>query len=305
MADNTSAEIDYRSLLKAMPVAQKRHLMALTNYHAAVNLSVHLSLIGLCAYGQYNSAGVVSILCLIGQGIGMCFLFCAMHEASHNTAFRTKWLNQMVTYGAGLLLFMGPRWFTYFHASHHRYTQDPVHDPELSAPKPDNLKSYLIYLSGVMIWWGAAQALIKNAVGPANDAYIPPSGASLIVREARLMLVFYAVVIGGLVYFAPAILGYFWLLPLLCGQPFLRLFLLAEHTDCPHEADMLVNSRTVYTNRFVLFLSWHMSYHNAHHSLPAVPFHKLADFHQAISAHVGNASDGYSAFHRHLIGRLR
>lgn len=302
MTDRTAQEIDYRSLLKAMSLGEKRRFMRRTNYHAALNLSGHLCLIGLCAFGQYHSAGLLSGLFIVMQGIGMCFLFCAMHEASHNTAFRTKWLNQMVTYGVGFLLFMGPRWFRYFHGSHHRHTQDPLHDPELSTPKPDNLKSYLIHLSGVMIWWGSARALITNAVRPANDSYIPPSGALLIAREARIMLVCYGVVIGGLLYFAPSFLWYFWLLPLLCGQPFLRLFLMAEHADCPYEANMLVNSRTIYTNRFILFLSWQMSYHSAHHSLPVVPFHKLAAFHQAIRAHVGHESHGYSAFHRQMIG---
>ena len=149
-----------------------------------------------------------------------------------------------------------------------------------------------------MIWKSAITTLIKNACYLTQDAYVPDSARLIVRREARLMLAAYLVVIGGLFYYAPSILVMFWLSPLLVGQPFLRLFLLAEHANCPHEPDMLANSRTIYTNRILLFLSWHMSYHSAHHSFPAVPFHKLARFHDHIRSHVKQESQGYGAFHR-------
>ena len=78
--------------------------------------------------------------------------------------------------------------------------------------------------------------------------------------------------------FAAPQLVQFWLLPLVVGQPFLQLFLLAEHTGCPHNPDMLRNSRTIRTHPLVMMLAWNMPYHTAHHSLPAVPFHQLAAF---------------------------
>ena len=115
------------------------------------------------------------------------------------------------------------------------------------------------------------------------------------------MLIAYVIIIGALLAYAPLVLVWYWLVPLLCGQPFLRLFLLAEHAGCPHEADMFHNSRTIYTNPFLLFLSWQMSYHTAHHSFPAVPFHKLARFHQLIANYCKTTSQGYRAFHHQLI----
>ena len=62
------------------------------------------------------------------------------------------------------------------------------------------------------------------------------------------MLLTYTFIFTGAVILAPQYILQFWLLPLLLGQPFLRLFLLAEHAGCPHEPDMLKNSRTTRTN---------------------------------------------------------
>jgi len=298
-------EIDYRMVLKAMSVDEKKELMVLTNHHGLLMLSAHLCLIAILAYGQSVSEGLVRFCFLVGQGAVMCFLFCAMHEASHGTAFRTKWLNKFVTNAVGLLLFMGAKWFTYFHNAHHRHTNDTARDPELAGGKPDNWLGYLWYLSGIMIWVQSFAALVKNAFATPQADYIPQSGKHLVQKEARLMLVFYSIIFTALIATAAEALLYYWLLPLLCGQPFLRLFLLAEHTDCPHDDDMLNNSRTIYTNPVLLALSWQMPYHTAHHSFPAVPFHKLARFHAFIHHHVKQSSQGYGVFHHKMIAQYR
>ena len=305
MSGSNRTEYDYRMVLKAMSIDEKKALMVLTNHHGLMQLSGHLCLVGLLAYGQSVSEGLLRFGFLVGQGAVMVFLFCAMHEASHGTAFRTKWLNKLVTNGVGLLLFMGARWFTYFHNAHHRYTNDKARDPELAGDKPHNWYSYLWYLSGIMIWVSYFGALVKHAFTPPQADYIPQSGKRLVQIEARAMLIFYIILMTVLSVALPDVLLYYWLLPLLCGQPFLRLFLLAEHTNCPDDDDMLKNSRTIYTNPVLLALSWQMPYHTAHHSFPAVPFHKLARFHAAIHHHVKNATEGYGAFHSQMITHYR
>ncbi len=49
----------------------------------------------------------------------------------------------------------------------------------------------------------------------------------------------------------------YWVVPVLLGQPLLRLYLLAEHWGCPiarqAPIDMLARSRTTYTNVLVTF----------------------------------------------------
>ena len=79
----------------------------------------------------------------------------------------------------------------------------------------------------------------------------------------------------------PAALIY-WVMPMLLGQPFLRLYLLAEHGGCPKVRDMLANTRTTKTTALVRFLAWNMPYHTEHHVYPAVPFHRLPEAHDLL-----------------------
>ena len=94
-----------------------------------------------------------------------------------------------------------------------------------------------------------------------------------------------------------------WIVPALLGQPFLRLYLLAEHGDCPRVANMLANSRTTLTGPVVRFLAWNMPYHTEHHSWPQVPFHHLPAVHARLRDHLQNTSPGYAAFTRSYLDR--
>ena len=82
------------------------------------------------------------------QGILVVFLFTAMHETVHGTAFKSALLNRVVSTVAGFLVFIPPVWFRYFHFAHHRHTHDPDNDPELMSPKPETVAQYVLYLSG-------------------------------------------------------------------------------------------------------------------------------------------------------------
>lgn len=72
---------------------------------------------------------------------------------------------------------------------------------------------------------------------------------SLVVEEARLFLAMYAAV-----FVSAILLGYghvllwCWAVPSVLGQPFLRFYLLAEHTGCQQGPDMMSNTRTTITH---------------------------------------------------------
>ena len=107
-------DIDYRQILKSLSAEEKRSLTALTNHHAAFYLAGHLGFIGLGLWFNITQSGLFGVLGMAIQGIGMCFLFCAMHEASHGTAFKTKAFNTALTHFVGLLILQGPLWFKSF-----------------------------------------------------------------------------------------------------------------------------------------------------------------------------------------------
>ena len=94
-------------------------------------------------------------------------------------------------------------------------------------------------------------------------------------------------------------------MPVVLGQPMLRLYLLAEHTGCPMVPDMLANSRTVHTNAIVRFLAWNMPYHAEHHAYAAIPFHALPRAHASLAPYIRVQSPGYASVHRELVRGLR
>jgi fatty acid desaturase len=236
----------------------------------------------------------------LAHGVVLIFLFTLEHEAIHGTAFRTSWLNRAAAEVAGFLVIVPPRWFRYFHFAHHRHTQDRQRDPELETPKPNGWWGYVRHLSGLPYWKAQISAILGNAMGRQPGSYVPASARARVIAEARCYLTAYAgfavlCIVTGWTW--PLAL---WLVPLLLGQPFLRAYLLAEHGACPLVADMLANTRTTFTNRFVRFLAWNMPYHTAHHVLPVVPFHRLGTLTGLLEHRLATTAQGYLDAHRQI-----
>ena len=89
------------------------------------------------------------------------------------------------------------------------------------------------------------------------------------------------------------------------GQPFLRAYLMAEHTLLPNTDDMLVNTRTTRSNALVRWMAWQMPYHCEHHTFPTIPFHALKATHARIADRLGATSPGYLDFTGKLLRSFR
>src|SRR5262249_24346981 len=186
------------------------------------------------------------------HGVVLIALFAPLHESIHRTAFRRRWLNEGVGWLCGLVLVLPPWYFRFFHFAHHRHTQDPLKDPELASPKPTTFGRWLIHVSGWYYWRAQVVGLITHAVGRTPEPFLaaPRTAASVIV-EARVVLIVYALIASASVAAGSWAALIYWVVPALAGQPFLRLYLLAEHTLCALVPDMLTNSRTTRSNALV------------------------------------------------------
>jgi fatty acid desaturase len=286
---------DHDRFLRALPPDVRGTLVRRRDGPGLVRLAGHGGAI--LPLGAFIAAGVPAWWALLlPQGVLIVFLFTAMHETSHRTAFATGWLNDAVARVAGVLLVLPPEWFRLFHFAHHRHTQDPLHDPELASPKPETPGQYFVHLTGVPLWCGALKVIVTNALGRNRDAFVPTSAKARITREARVILALYGTLALGSVSLGSALLVWVWILPALLGQPVLRLYLLAEHGRCPLVANMFENSRTTFTNRAVRWIAWNMPYHAEHHAFPAVPFHRLPDLHTLSAPHLRTTEAGYARF---------
>lgn len=287
--------MDHKTFLQSLDPADREDLTKLSDAKGLKHLIGHWGAISLCGIWIYNQAPLWQIVLAI-QGILLLFLFTLLHETSHKTPFKTSWINTLVGHVCGFVLFLPATWFRYFHFAHHRFTQIPGKDPELDAPKPDNALQYFVHVSGIPIWISHAKTLFRNAVGKQLGPFVPEGRQTEIKAEARAYLLGYLTLLALSIWMATPVLLTIWLLPMLFGQPFLRLYLLAEHGRCPTVANMLENTRTTYTNMLVRRIAWNMPYHTEHHCYPTVPFHKLPDLHQRIQPRLVNTSKGYTAF---------
>lgn len=272
-----------------------------------LQLGLHIAVLCVTGFLVWVSRGHVWLAgALLLHGIALSFLFCALHESIHRTAFASRWLNDPVAWICGVLLMLPPRYFRLFHFAHHRFTQDRVRDPELAAASPLTLAAYWWRISGLPYWGDRLTVTLRHAIfGRVKESFVPAHETASVVREARTLWAFYLCVLGASIYWQRIDALVYWVLPVLLGQPFLRVFLLAEHSGCAFSDVMLENTRTTHANVVLQRLTWRMSYHAEHHVFPAVPFHALPELHALIGLHIRVAAPGYIAVHRTLLQQIR
>jgi len=296
-------EITHKTIIASLAPETRKALMKRSDLAGIKQAVCHFGLILLCGLYFYFRLPLWQFFVPV-QGILIVFLFTALHETIHGTPFKSSWLNSLISHICGFIIFLPAAWFKHFHFAHHRHTNDIDLDPELATPKPKTLFEYYYYLTGIPVGISLLKTLVNNALGKNQDTFVARNHHKTITNESRTYLLIYALLFIISLLLSSTILLWLWLIPMMIGQPFLRAYLLAEHALCPQVNNMLLNSRTTLTNRFIRFLAWNMPYHAEHHSLPSVPFHKLPELHQHLKDHLATIENGYSEFHNKIVTRL-
>ncbi len=251
-----------------------------------------------------QSMGSVWLLAaMLAHGIVIVHLFAPFHESTHGTAFRSRWLNRSVAWFTGLALQLPPTHFTLEHAAHHKYTQDPVRDPE-RIPEAYSIKGYLIFATAIPYFRGTVMNLVNHARGSFTEmeqSFIPPNGMARVKREAWIIWsVYLAILLLSLALQSWAAVIY-WFVPRIIGEPVMRIIRMSEHGACPLVPDMLRNTRTVITWAPIRWLNWNNAHHAEHHAMPAIPFHALPKLHRHLGAHIEELRPGYVDTQAHLL----
>lgn len=278
-----------------------------SNVKGGLQLVGHLAVMGISGYlwATQGDSLFIALPALILYGVSLAAMFAPMHESSHRTAFASNRLNDGVAWFAGLLSFYNSTFYRRYHKWHHRYTQIPGKDPELSDRKPETLTEYLVAISGYNWWIGKVRGHVQIAFGNLKGCpYIPDAARSEVIRSTRLQLLVYGIAITlSIAYQQPWFLTY-WLIPLGIGQPVLRAFLLAEHTGCTYDDNSLTNTRTTLTIAPFRWLMWNMSFHAEHHLYASIPFHALPAAHEILQSHFTQVDQGYVKVNRDIIANL-
>lgn len=240
------------------------------------------------------------------HGIVLVHHFSLQHECCHYTVFRTRWLNDVVGYVCGLVIILPNRFFRYEHCDHHTYTQISGRDPEM-IEMPQSWRQYLWYISSIPYWRAKITEIFTHAFGkllPNEARFIPREERNTIFLEARLMLGLYALVMILALAFQSWAPLWFWLFPVMLGEPVMRAIRMTEHVGRPTTKLMRENTRSNLVSLPWRFLCWNMNYHAEHHYAPSVPFHALPRLHKKLQGVIHLENDGYIGAHRDIIQRL-
>lgn len=215
------------------------------------------------------------------------------HECGHGTAFRTRWMNDVVYHIASFQLMRNPVNWRWSHARHHTDTIIVGRDPEIAWMHPAHLARKALVFIGIPDVWVSLKGLARNAMGilsPDERNYIPESEYPRAVFWARVHISIYAATALTSLGMLASGMGWQALIPfLLIGGPraygawHMIMTGLLQHGGLAEDViDHRLNSRTVYMNPVSRFLYLNMNYHVEHHMFPMVPYYSLPALHEAI-----------------------
>ena len=289
---------------KLLSPAMLRELSVRSDFQGYVRTASHYSVVtGLGALiwlvsSRYGLAWALPLIAV--QGCFVAFLFMAVHETAHKTAFQNRTLNLVVGHLSGFAIGLPYEYYCLFHWDHHRHTQDPERDPELLVgPVPSSDAHLAVAYTGLLQVAVRVRLMFRHALtGNVSAPWIPEHKRDIVVTEARWYVAAYALLLIGSVAAHTAILLWIWIIPVLFGQLILRPYLYAEHTGCERTRSAFQNTRTTTTGMIVKWITWNMPYHVEHHAYPSVPFHALPKLNRIVANEIVYRGRSYRAVTR-------
>jgi fatty acid desaturase len=215
------------------------------------------------------------------------------HECGHNTAFRTRWMNDVVYHIASFQVMRNPINWRWSHVGHHTDTIIVGRDPEIVWMHPIKLVIIGLAYVGLRDAWVSLKVLGRNALGQLSEeerSYIPETAWPRAIFWARVHMAIYAAVVMATMLLLVTGAGWQAAIPvLLIGGPrvygcwHMVMTGLLQHGGLAEDVlDHRLNTRTVYMNPISRWLYWNMNYHIEHHMFPMVPYHALPKLHELV-----------------------
>ena len=231
------------------------------------------------------------------------------HQCLHNTAYRSRFWGRVVGVLLGLPSLVSHSDYQNSHLKHHRLLGTPE-DKEFfnyAYKKLNSVPALITHLWMVRHYRDVMGYIAKSSVGilvRKNEA--TEKMAKKIRFEYQLMAVFLAAMAFVTIYFQTTLFLKLWFIPLLVAVPTHALIELPEHIGCNTKInDVLVNTRTIRTNKLLVWFVNGNNYHVEHHWLPAVPNDKFPELHNYVSSRITYADIGYRSFYSQFFSNLR
>tara|TARA_B100000780_G_scaffold271042_1_gene231551 strand:- start:12 stop:1091 length:1080 start_codon:yes stop_codon:yes gene_type:complete len=293
MGENTNAAIE-AGLVSAewyhpdIPRSKMKALMKRSNGPAIRSTIIWLGLMAIfggCAFVLWPSWWSVPFFLAYGVLYGSAS-DSRWHECGHRTAFKARWMNDVVYQVASFMMIRNPTVWRWSHTRHHTDTYIVGHDPEIAVMKPPVL--FLVFLGffGLVGGFLGLKNMVQYSVGIIIDeqkTFIPEAEQPKVIFVARIWVLIYAAVIIFAISIGSILPLIFVGLPTFYGAWHgLATGLLQHGGLADNVLDHRLNSRTVYINPISRFIYWNMNYHIEHHMFPMVPFHKLPELHELL-----------------------
>lgn len=232
------------------------------------------------------------------------------HEMGHGTAFRTRWMNEVVYQLACFMLFREPTVWRWSHTRHHTDTIVVGCDPEIVAERPPTIPKMIANLLTLHLGYTLLKNICLHATGRltvAEKTFIPEQEQWKVYLVARIWLAILAgVVIWSLA--AWSILPLMFVgLPTFYGGWLHGMFAITQHVGLAEDVvDHRLNTRTIYFNPVFRFSYLNMNYHIEHHMFPMVPYYNLPKLHEKLKADMPRPYNGlWDAFQEIIPTLLR
>lgn len=247
----------------------------------------------------------MAIACYVHSLVhGFVGMEAAVHELSHGTPFKTKWLNELFYRLFSFLTWNNYLHFRVSHMKHHQYTVHRGLDKEVVLePAPFSWVDYVSWLTFdfrkfKMIF----VTTISNALGNADHDFFAwdplfekgdPRRREL-VAWARVMLIGHLILVGAFIYFELWVMIYLITFSYFFATFPSRACGMQQHIGLSSDVpDWRLSCHTMLFGPITSFLYWRMNYHIEHHMYAAVPFFNLAKLHDAMEHDTPEPTRGY------------
>lgn len=280
------AEADW--FLPEVPRATMKDLVARTNGSAALHVGTWLLMLvgsGVWVHASWGTWWVLPACLVYGVMYGSAS-DSHWHECGHRTAFRSKWLNDVIYHLAAFMDVREPESWRWSHARHHSDTIIVGRDPEIAFPRGVSRWRFVADVFGLISIPTEFVKYVRNAIGRASASQRDYQPLSTLWKSTVWSWTFLLIHVATIAWsiaissWEPLVLVG---LPSFYGRWLMVLYGVTQHAGLAEDVlDHRLNTRTVRMNIVNRFMYWNMNYHLEHHMFPNVPSRALPKLHEAV-----------------------
>jgi fatty acid desaturase len=226
-------------------------------------------------FGVWNYAVCAPLYLVAAASLHGISLF--THEAVHGTLSGHPWWNRALGIACAQPVLQNYSAYKVLHLEHHNHLGQEG--------DPDHYANYTSWT-----WLQFAMHWGRLVIGyPFYIAAIPILGFRHGTAAARRWIVFEVCLLALLAACAinwipwPWLLNG-WLIPMLAINTLVNIRGMSQHTFLEHQADPVLGTRSILTNRVTAFFMCNENYHLEHHLYPGIPWYNLPRVHRELRA---------------------